>query len=114
MNDPQIVRFSNENIRPFAELLAQAYYSAKQLTDQFDSKGLATILGLSGDWLTNPNPFSLPTEIVDDGRVNEGVTQLAIGDIGRVYRMAQWIIENAEASDKYMVSQVLKASVRIK
>ena len=49
ITDPTAVRFSNEKIRPAADTLAQAYYLAKTITNEWNAVSMATLIPNTSD-----------------------------------------------------------------
>lgn len=68
VTDPRAVKFCNEKIRPTADLLACAYYTAKALMQAWNAQGMAALI---------PNTAPL----VQDGASNNGTD--ATGGDGR-------------------------------
>ena len=62
MDSPEVIRFTNEGLRPCADKLGAAYYAAKQLVESYDATGLDAKLG------DDPTTAHLPTCYIDRAR----------------------------------------------
>lgn len=95
MNDPEGIRFSNEQIRPLCERMRNMYWEFKALVPYWAD----TISGL----IENN-----PADLIDDGR--EEVTQLTGEDVYNVIsEMGQYIAAIEEAG---VLSTITKPCVR--
>jgi hypothetical protein len=100
IDNPDLVNFCNEKIRPFCDNIAKTYYLAASIADQFAAKDLYSILiAASGDF-------------VMDGSPGDGRTAVQGYNIIDIYNVAQWIVYNTAVKDNGSVrNQVLKVAV---
>jgi len=68
ITDPPIIRFSNEYLRPMAESLVRA----SALLDDFNEKWVSQVLPYASG--------AAPSDVVVDGRLPSGVTELTVAD----------------------------------
>lgn len=68
MNDPRIIRFVNEYLRPMAETIRATAVNAKALLQRWDVDIAPLVVNDSKD-------------VLDDGRLSEGVSQLSGAEI---------------------------------
>jgi hypothetical protein len=71
MNDPQVVKFCNEAVRPTADKLVAALYAAQALVDSYDATGVAAKLGTDETF----------TNWIDDGSASDGRPTISAGGV---------------------------------
>ncbi len=71
MNDPQVVKFCNEGLRPVADKLVDALYAATALVQSYDATGVSAKLGDDPTFST----------IIDDGSLADGRPQISAGGV---------------------------------
>lgn len=101
ITNPQIIKFSNENVRTFCDKIASAYLGAKQLLTLYEAKSVESMV--SGVWF----------DTLDDGSDVDGRTPISGSGIIAVQRIARWIVLNAEADDNYTVNTVFNVAVNL-
>lgn len=71
MNDPQVVKFCNESLRPTADKLVAALYAATALVQAYDATGIAAKLG-TDDTFSN---------MIEDGSATDGRPPISAGGV---------------------------------
>lgn len=89
MNNPQVVRFCNEGLRPTANALASAYYSAKKLVADYDSTGILPLLG----------DVTVFTDLVSDGHDVDGRPPISAGGVAVTIANLRSLITQIETTD---------------
>ena len=74
--DPQVIKWSNEKARPFAETLLVLLLQSKELTANYDEKIAPLVAGNVG------------TDLLEDGRAAEGVSRLTASDLSALLAVA--------------------------
>jgi hypothetical protein len=85
MNDPAVVRFVSERVRPDAERVRAAFARGVDMAAAVRSS-IAPLLVAAGLVEVDAEGLLTPTQgsagvVIDDGRAREGVNQLTIGEL---------------------------------
>lgn len=99
ITDPQIVKFSNERIRPLADAFARAYNMAVVVMNQWAAKGLDQSV---------PND---PSYVIADGSAEDGRSPVTGADLHAIMDAAGMIIGLAQQNDGVVGHQILKVAV---
>ena len=75
IDNVQAVRFCNENIRPMADTMAQAYYQARALVDAWYAQGLSAVVLNEGGEIVADNAETDGRPIVTGAAANLVVTR---------------------------------------
>jgi hypothetical protein len=98
IDNPEVIRFVNETVRPMAEKLrALTYYM--QSADQTYQSGIGAILYASGDGA------------ILDGREAEGVSQLRANDVIGILNIAELLVTSLTATG--VPATISKPCVRV-
>lgn len=89
MDNPEVIRFANEGLRPCATLLGAAYYAAKQLVESYDATGLDAKLG---DDPTYSN-------VIEDGSASDGRPAISVGGVKLTITNLRALITQLETTD---------------
>ncbi len=98
ITNPEAIRFTNEWARPKADVLAQNYYAAKRLVNEWNSKSISSII---------PNNTN---EIIDGARV-DGRHAVTGADITAIVTRCQEVIADYEATANAKLNTVQKVAV---
>lgn len=103
IEEPQIVKFSNECARSFCDKIAGAYLSAKSLLTMYEAKDIENniIIETAGDI----------TQYINDGAQTDGRSPISGSGVIAVQRIANWIVLNSEADENYTVNTVFRYAV---
>lgn len=119
MSDPvthrETVDFAYQTAKPFAAKLAAVYYDARKLLDEFDAKGVAAAVAAPDGWLApDADVQAYPDNPVGDAAVlGPNAPTVTAGDLLRLFRMAAWVVQSAEADSRYMVRQCVKVGGKV-
>lgn len=97
----QAVAFCNQQIRPMADKLAQAYYQAKEIVNNWNSQGLASVLPPGN------------SSIVADGSMSDGRHPITADNAYGIILQAQSIITSFEASNQTNLTSILLVAVNV-
>lgn len=95
INNPQAIKFCNENIRVAADKLAQAYYFAKVVMDEWSANNLGTLLPIDGG-------------NVEDGAISDGRPVITGNDVTVMTYALNSLISDFEASNKTKLNSILR------
>lgn len=99
ITDPLAVRFSNEQVRPAADRIAQIFYGLAPALDSFAALGLNTIFVQDS------------VEIVIDGAETDGRGIITSGDVFKIIQIASLIRQILGNSTDGPLKDVLKVAV---
>jgi hypothetical protein len=88
MNNPIVIRFSNERIRPIMVDLASAYWRAKQALQEYDTLGLDALLA-------HDTTFS---DILEDGAPGDGRPPISAGAVRLTVEALRQLVQHVETS----------------
>ena len=98
ITDVEAVRFANEQIRPVADKLAQFYYLAKSVRDQWFARGMAA-------------RFPNTTDVVEDGSAKDGRPRITGADVNNLITRLDEIVTSFEAGSNAKLNTVLNVAV---
>ena len=98
INDAQAIRFSNEEMRKFADLLSGAYQQAKAIQIKWVAEGIAA-------------KFPNTTDAVDDGAAIDGRTIITGSDINNLKATADALVTLLEQNGLEHQITVVRCSV---
>lgn len=98
VTDPEAVRFANERIRPAADKLAQAYYFARLVRNEWYANNMGAILPVGGG-------------TIEDGSEGDGRHTLVADDAILLINRLEDLINDYEASGNAKLNTVLKPAV---
>ena len=101
ITNPEAIRFANERIRPMADALAQAYYSAKLFIDEWDANSMNTLI-------TNTNQ-----DTFIDGSAVDGRHPVTGADARRIYDVASALVLDFEATINTTAKAKLKYALEV-
>ena len=96
--DVEAVRFANEELRPAADQLAQLYYLAKSVRDQWFARGMAA-------------RFPNTSDVVEDGSANDGRPRITGADVNNLITRLDEIVTSFEAGSNAKLNTILKVAV---
>ena len=101
ITDVAAIKFSNEQIRPLADMLASLYYRAKTVVD---------------DWNATTMSGKIPntTDVLIDGAAEDGRTIINGIDATAIITRAQEFITDYEAGSKAKLNTVNKVAVNVR
>ena len=97
IDNPQAVKFCNENIRIAADKIAHVYYFAKATVDEWVANNMGEKIPVSND-------------IIDDGSITDGRPVITGNDVTVMMYALQNLVADFEASDKSKLNSILKIS----
>ena len=92
ITNPEAVKFCNEEVRLFNDLLVVVYRTAKQIKEDYTSKGLSAI-------------FNSNSDVVIDGSAEDGRHTVTTFDVNTVMARASEIITDYEANTNLKLNQ---------
>lgn len=98
VTDPQIVKFANERVRIFADLIEQTYETAKRLQAEYTA--------LNGDALI-PNT----SDLVEDGSAADGRKRVTAAMLRGANALAGVLVAYLDGGTPSRISQVRQISV---
>ena len=84
-SNPQVVKFSNEQIRTVADDLYQLYWKAKSVVQNYTSDGIGALVTTAGD-----------AELIADGSVSDGRTRITGNDLKNLITALSELIDYVE------------------
>lgn len=100
IDNPDVIQFSNTQLRPFCDFMAKSFYSASHMIDLFTAKGIVDIVNKSA------------ADFVGDGSPGDGRTAITGQDILNILNVAQLVSKVfADNGDDSIKNQVLKVAV---
>ena len=106
INNPQAISFSNNYGRVAADRLAQAYYFAKLVVDEWNATGMSSLITNTSDVIRDS---ASPSDDVGTG--GDGRNIVTGAEITNVITRCQEIITDFEASSNAKLNTVLNVSV---
>jgi hypothetical protein len=97
ISDPQVVRFSNEVVRPVADRMAQFFYFAESANDQFNANPDLLKALLSG-------------ATIDDGADKDGRPILTADTVKVLFTQVQQFVDDFRANDNAKLNIILAAA----
>lgn len=98
IDNPQAVKFCNEQVRTLADKYAQLYYAAKTVSDVYVAQGMAALI---------PNT----ADIVVDGSASDGRAQITGAKVTGFVNAANALITDLEASSDLKLNVLLQIAV---
>ncbi len=86
ITNPQIIAFSNEELRPVADLLFQAYYKAQELEQNYVAGNIGSLINDAG-----------AGNLLADGSQVDGRTRITGGDIYNFITLVQDFLSFVES-----------------
>lgn len=97
INDPAAVKFSNERIRPLADLVAGAFQQIQSFKEAWEAKGIGNLVADS-------------SEVIDDGSAVDGRTPITGHDLYLLKALADDLVAMG-VGENTKIPTVLKISV---
>ena len=94
----QAIQFCNEQIRPLANRMAQLYYDAKGVVDEWNANSLSAVI---------PNT----SDVIVDGSATDGRPIITGAKATNIVTRAQEVIADYEASSNAKLNTVLQVAV---
>jgi len=98
ITNPQAVRFSNEDIRPMADKLAQAYYAAKMFLNEWAAQEIGTLI---------PNT----NDVIIDGSVSDGRASIDGSKVNGLHGYLTLFVADLEANNNLKLNVLLQIAV---
>jgi hypothetical protein len=98
VTNPEAIRFCNDRVRPAADKLAQAYYLAKQVRNEWYATNMGAILPSGGG-------------TVEDGAATDGRHPIVADDAILLINRLEDMITDLEAGSNAKLNTVLKPAV---
>jgi len=98
ITNPRAVSFSNEKIRTAADKLAQAYYTAKAVMQEYYAENLGELYTPLGD-------------TIEDGSLTDGRKRITANDALLLITRCSDLVADMEANNNAKLNTVLKVSV---
>jgi len=95
ITNAQAIKFANEQIRPAANDLAQLYYRAQRVVDQWHALGMSSLIPNSAD------------DTVIDGAATDGRPIIAGADATNMITRLQEVVTDYEANSSAKLNTVL-------
>ena len=99
ITDPQVVKFSNEEVRTVADKAVAYYWQAKAFVTEWDAQGLGALI---------PNSAA---EIVVDGSAEDGRGPITGQDIHNLYTQLTTMITDLENNSNLKLNVLSKIEV---
>ncbi len=93
ITNPQVIAFSNQQVRVMADTLYSAYYHAKSLLENYNAGDIGTKIDTAG-----------AGNLLDDGSQTDGRTRISGGDIYNFITAATDFIAYVEAGRLDIIS----------
>lgn len=84
-DDPQVVAFSNNRVRPMADVIYSAYFRAKSVLADYNAGNIGTLIDNEG-----------AGELIADGSATDGRTRITGGDIYNFITACQELVDYVE------------------
>lgn len=97
----QAITFANQQIRPMADKLAQAYYQAKQVLAEWNDQNVAAVI-IPGD-----------ATVIDDGSATDGRNPITNDNAYGLILQAQAFVDSMEANASANLAAVMKVAVNV-
>ena len=98
ITNTQAVKFCNEKVRTVADRMAQLYYAAKAVVDEWNSNSLSGVI---------PNT----TDVVVDGAATDGRFIITGAKATSIITRAQEVVADYEAGSNAKLNTVLQVAV---
>jgi len=92
------IKFSNEQLRPMADLLGQTYHSAKKLLDTWAAIDGATL-------------FPKTADVIEDGAAGDGRVVITGNMVNAIITNLQALVTDFEATGGVKLAAILKVGV---
>lgn len=101
-SNPEAVAFANQKLRPLADRLAQAYYLAKQVRDEWYANNMGELIPADA-------------EVIADGSATDGRHPITNSDARLLINRAEDLILDYEGAlgDKAKLNTVLNVAVNV-
>ena len=99
ITNPEAVRFCNEKVRVAADRLAQAYYFAKHVQQEWFANSMSSLIPNSGD------------DDVIDGSATDGRHPITGADATNIITRCGEIVTDMEANSSAKLNTILNVSV---
>lgn len=89
VNNPEVVKFCNEGLRPTADLLVRAYKSAQALIENYDATQMSSKIPVDetfSDW-------------IEDGSANDGRPQISAGGVTLTIQNIRALLAQLESTE---------------
>jgi hypothetical protein len=101
ITNAEAVAFCNDKIRPVADKLAQAYYDAKIVVDDWTANSMGTLI---------PNSAS---DIVVDGSATDGRHVISGADATTIVTRCMEFVADMEANNNAKLNTILSVAVNV-
>lgn len=98
ITNPEVISFCNTRVRPAADALAQAYYAAKLVADEYYANNIGALIGQ-------------PVDVIVDGASVDGRHPITTNDVLLLITRLTDLVTDYEASSKAKLNTVLNVSV---
>lgn len=98
ITNPEATKFCNEKIRVMADILGQAYFSAKAIKAEWDANNMGALLPVSSD-------------VVVDGAATDGRHVITGNDAQGIIARAGELITDLEANGGAKLNTILNVAV---
>lgn len=98
ITNPTAIRFTNERVRPMADLLGQTYHSAKVLIAEWQALGGATLIPKTAD-------------VIDDGADKDGRLPVTANMVNAIVDRLTDLVTDFEALGGAKLNAILKVGV---
>ena len=101
IENAEVIKFSNENLRTYADKIARGYYAAKALVNQWNAQSLSSKITNSSD------DDIVDTSYGTDGTDGDGRPIVTGADAYNVYTRASELIADMEANSNAKLNTIL-------
>ncbi len=98
ITDPAAVRFANEKVRVAADKLAQAYYFAKLVNNEWHATGMSSLITNTADTII-------------DGSANDGRHSLTGAEATNIITRCQDLLTDYETANNAKLNTILNVAV---
>lgn len=101
ITNPEAVKFCNERVRTVADRLAQMYYEAKAVSDEWTANNLGAIIAYDN------------TDLVVDGSATDGRHPVSGADVNGLMNRLNELVADMQANNNAKLNTVLAVAVNI-
>lgn len=103
VNDPEIVKFCNEGLRPAMDQLVRSYNAAKTLVEVYDATGMSAKL-------PEDETFS---DLIEDGSATDGRPRISAGGVRLSVENIRSLLTQLEGTETPSGLSLIQAAISI-
>lgn len=106
ITNPEAIAFCNARVRPAADRLAQAYYEAKVVFQEWTANNMGTLLPVSADVVRDG-----ASPVDDEGTNGDGRHVITSNDVNNVINRLSELVTDYEATSNTKLNTLLAVAV---